>query len=367
MHSKNRIILVGNGFDLAHNFKTGFCHFADYFIDNIVVPEIIQFANYENDKLDILSETFKNEYLKKVNAIHNLNDNFGKIYLIIIQNKIEERNIKLSNFLKSDYNFLKSVLKNKLFSKLYQKTGHNWFDIENSYFNSLKSLKNRIGNSGFPFKKVELIELNQNFQEIKKYFIKYLNTIEIQFNQDIEKSFFPLIRLNLYNIYVINFNYTSSVHQYIGESENVKINHIHGNLKDGHIIFGYGNDEDQDYLDIKNTGIDEFLEFFKTFDYMTNENYMNIYSDALEKFEDYDVEIIGHSLGLTDKTLLSEIFNSPKCKKIYLNKRKDFADSPEKEFIDYRKLLYASSRIITNEKELRKKVINYKNASYFPS
>ena len=46
----NRLILIGNGFDLAHNLKTSYCHFItdylaravnNFFANNFLVEEIL--------------------------------------------------------------------------------------------------------------------------------------------------------------------------------------------------------------------------------------------------------------------------------------------------------------------------------------
>lgn len=48
--SKNLIVIVGNGFDLAHGLKTGFGHFADYYIETIIDNEL-----FEAQKKEVLS------------------------------------------------------------------------------------------------------------------------------------------------------------------------------------------------------------------------------------------------------------------------------------------------------------------------
>jgi hypothetical protein len=56
------------------------------------------------------------------------------------------------------------------------------------------------------------------------------------------------------------------------------------------------------------------LKYIKTFSYMHNDNYQRFFSEAVDcdengRSKDYEVMILGHSLGLTDKTMLNEIFN----------------------------------------------------------
>ena len=126
----------------------------------------------------------------------------------------------------------------------------------------------------------------------------------------------------------------------------------------------HGADKDQEMKDLE---IEDFLHFFKTFDYLDDINYDRIYDEALNKYDEYEVYIIGHSLGMTDKTLISEILNSEKCKKIYLFKRGDLKDDLKKVKSEFRLLNYAASRILTDEKELRRKVVNYTSSNFFPN
>ncbi|WP_415862386.1 AbiH family protein [Thalassobellus suaedae] len=89
---------------------------------------------------------------------------------------------------------------------------------------------------------------------------------------------------------------------------------IHGTLEN-EIIFGYGNDIDNSYHLIKEFGDDKFLHHFKTHKYLLNPIFQSIHSNLLQTKKLFEVHVFGHSLGLTDKTLLQEIFNSPNCKK----------------------------------------------------
>ena len=145
-----------------------------------------------------------------------------------------------------------------------------------------------------------------------------------------------------------------------------KLNYIHGSLADDDIIFGYGNDKNSDYEEIKELEIDEFLTYFKTFEYQRDSNYNQIYESALESFNVYQILVLGHSLGTTDKTLLAELFNSDRCNRVHLFKRKDLEGDPEKVSQEFIKRNHAASRIFVNEEKLRRKLTNFKDSSFFP-
>lgn len=361
MNIKNKIFLIGNGFDIAHNFKTKFSDFAAFYLNKKIVPELINCIKTRRRE----HELFRSEYIS-IFASKYSNNSAQKPEDILWYLAQEENHQKTQRYIAENYSILNVLLKNSLFSRLYSGRDKNWFDIENIYFQELIPLKDQAITKPklFDIKKVE--RLNAEFLEIKNAVKDYLGTLEILPNNEIE-NFFQLHCRGCHSAYFINFNYTSSVRNYITDSEKFVVNHIHGSLKKDDIIFGYGNDQNDHYQEMKDSEVEQFLEFFKTFDYLQNSSYDEIYENAIDKFEEYEVFIIGHSLGMTDKTLISEILNTEKCKKIYLFKRSDLKDKPELLRNEYRKLTYAASRIITDEKELRKKIVNFRNSSFFPN
>lgn len=362
MSTKNKIFIIGNGFDLAHGFKTKFSDFADYYMNYKIIPNLQDLIKNRKGYHPFFKEKFSKAMSAMGGAV-NLNNPNEAIWFYVNRNQLDN----LEKYLCQNYHILSSILSNELIGRLYAGEDKNWFDIENSYFRELIPLKEEALEYPGQFGTEELHKLNSDFEDIKANVIEYLNTIDIKTNSEI-KDFLKRELNNSLNNYVINFNYTSTVRMYLEDMENSKktiINHIHGSLEDNNIIFGYGNDENTDYQEMKNLEIDDFLTFFKTFDYMNHSNYDRVYSEALDKYEDYEVLVLGHSLGLTDKTLLSEILNSDKCKKISVFKRGDLKNNSEDLKYAYRELIYSASRIMTNEKTLRKKIVNYENSTFF--
>ncbi|MBE7661152.1 AbiH family protein [Tenacibaculum finnmarkense] len=62
--SKNLIVIIGNGFDLAHGLKTSYNDFANYYLEEIILNEITK----NIDKSTIINNNFK----KKIRACLNL-------------------------------------------------------------------------------------------------------------------------------------------------------------------------------------------------------------------------------------------------------------------------------------------------------
>ncbi len=364
MNVKNLILIIGNGFDLAHGLKTSYNHFADYIIENIIAPEF--YKDYSNNNLTNnnlirqINHRFKYPYLAS-DRIDRIDNKF------VI--KIDQRRENIAKVLKENKNKIKDIINNKFLGKLYANEYQNWFDIENAYFEELILIKEKEVGDYTDYTKEQRIkdinELNDNLTEIKELLKEYLKTIKINANKDID----CFLRNNFFNkydnIYIIDFNYTKTIEKYFDENPLVTINYIHGNLDDENIIFGYGNNKHPKYKELKETGINEYLRFFKTFEYFENGRYINIIR-TVEKFNHYDVGILGHSLGQPDKALLKNILDNKRCETIHFYKRGDLENLKEiKE--NFYELLFSLSRISEDENEMLKKVINYENSISFPS
>jgi hypothetical protein len=370
--SNNIVLIIGNGFDLSHNFKTGYSDFAQWLTIKIE-KEIRSYL------LTRTPSTFLNEKF-----IEYFNQG-GFRYTVFQSDEIDgfvNRYIKstsqntLNKSLNENSDKIKTIISNEFLGSLFADKYENWFDIENAFFQELILLKNSFvpGNdNSIILEKTK--KLNSELIQIKNYLKEYLNTIEIKSNDEVN-GFFNTISVFddlKYSLNIVNFNYTNTIEKYFSkntndEIKNVNINYIHGNLLENNIVFGYGNDKHKEYQEIKDLEINEFLENFKTFAYLKNNNYSKVYDDILDNnsIEDYVVFVLGHSLGATDKTLLEEIFNNNKCKKIHLFKRADLFHNKEKLEKTFDDLVFSASRILNNEKDLRKKVLNYKDSEYFP-
>jgi hypothetical protein len=343
--------------------KTKFSDFADYYIEKKIWPELRTTIIERKAENSFFRRLFNEKMFSKGSAF-NYDHYLDAIWLYVKQDNLEG----LKDFLAKNYGVLANILSNEFLGKLYSSTERNWFNIENSYFNELILLKNNAIKNPRTYKIEKLYQLNDEFEHIKNELFEYLNTLDIKLDDSV-LAFLNSNLKNASNTYFVNFNYTATVKKYIDNLNginNVTLNHIHGSLEDNNIIFGYGNDQNDDYQEIKKLEIDEFLSFFKTFDYMNDIQYDRIYTEAIESFADYEVLVIGHSLGSTDKTLLAEIFNSEKCKKIQFFKRLDLKSDLKLVKQEYRTMTYAASRILTDEKYLRNKVVNFKQSSFFP-
>lgn len=263
------LVIIGNGFDLAHGLKTSYVDF---------IAWLIKRYYSENNNFFICDKRSIDE-LRKERNIREITEN-KKIIKIFLE---YEKNIDFTNtFLQK---LLCEVLKN------------NWCDIEQKYFDELLECKNEN----------EAKKLNKELDDIKIQLIEYLKEVETQFKKlDTYDIFFKSVSSN---DLIINFNYTDTVNKYLPDSSNDNLIHIHGKLtdKESYVIFGYSapNDKNNELLKKSN----EHMLNIKETKYLLTEN-----GNKINKFIDQHiflnhVFIIGHSCGLSDQNILNKVLN----------------------------------------------------------
>ena len=123
-------------------------------------------------------------------------------------------------------------------------------------------------------------------------------------------------------------------------------------LIDNEIIFGFGDEFDESYKEFEDKKNNMLFEHIKSFGYFKTQNYHNLIK-FLES-EDYQVYIIGHSCGLSDRTMLKEIFENEKCKSIKIfYHSKTFYDN------DYVEKTMEISRHFEDKGLMRKKIVSF--------
>ena len=155
----------------------------------------------------------------------------------------------------------------------------------------------------------------------------------------------------------MNFNYTPILNEYIEQIKTIPTSNIpiHGELEGDDIakqglVFGYGDELDKDYLEFESMNNDSLFENIKSFKYLHFNNYRRLLEFINDK--PFQVQIFGHSCGLSDRTLLNTIFENQNCISIknfyYSNDGKD----------DYEQKSYAIARHFRSKTDLRAKVVN---------
>lgn len=154
-------------------------------------------------------------------------------------------------------------------------------------------------------------------------------------------------------IMLLNFNYTKTADMYMPVDEyHFPVNHIHGHLDNpDSVIFGYGDELDNKYREISSLNNNELLKNIKSIRYLEDVNYRNV----LEFVESapYQIYIMGHSCGTSDRTLLNTLFEHPNCVSI-----KPFYYQNDEGQDNYIEIVQNISRNFSNAQKMRDRVVN---------
>ena len=414
----NRIILIGNGFDLAHGMKTSYRQFIDTYWEKCIKETLKLGVNikYENDE-------------------------------IIIENRPMEQipTDSYKEFSKALKKHKKDIFfKNKFFQIITEKSQlQNWVDIENEYYSLLKETFNTRASTVYGS---DVKTLNSDFESVKNKLIEYLKEIETKFNENLDSNYLrtkniighkiyhpfklkdfsesslnqkaeieynqikkdiealaddqitmdeldenkkrliqridtkqPLVEIkkilqsdsaiNYFDLIpnqtiFLNFNYTFTDKIYTnprefdqfndGRFSSVKSIHIHGttNKRDNNpVIFGFGDELDDDYKSIEKLNDNDYLENIKSINYLETDNYKKFLEYI--NSENFQVFIFGHSCGISDRTLLNTIFEHENCASI-----KTFYHQKSEEVDNYSDIVRNISRNFNDKAKMRDRVVN---------
>lgn len=345
--ANNRLVLIGNGFDLAHGLKTSYKDFMTWYMCT-AFEKFVSKGNY----FDPLFEINK-KYLGMGNDFSIMPETVQAVM----------DSINCNDFQSIKYNsvFFRKLIDSHLENK--------WVDIELFYFHSLKiHFLNPDPNSAK--KAIEKLNIEFNFMISKlTEYIKKVNDNLVNINElSISESRSNLKETIKYigenkPVKFLNFNYTNTIldKHYAHQEEVI---HIHGqvsNIETNPIIFGYGDESDPIYQKIEDSGENIYLEHIKSFGYFQTKQYQNLLSFI--DSDKYHVYIVGHSCGLSDRVLLNEIFENENCEKIdiYYHKRKDGTDN-------FKEITQEISRHFKphNKKMMRRKLMDKNPNNFIP-
>ena len=370
----NRLVIIGNGFDMAHGLKTSYMDFINWYWNQ----RINSFIDYTTPvyKDDLCTLSIKNVYSNR-NVIS---------FMKSISIELQQRKISGAEVIKRikespEISFSCTPLFNTILQSIEAK---GWVDIENDYYQLLKksldtptlyrSIKDL--NSQFAFLQEKLVEYLRTVETTEcKYALgceiidnfnpadfstegrqKALDNIGLDFadcmkfrhNSEVLNKSFPG---RPKHIMLLSFNYTSTVDKY--ENNNtITCNYIHGRLdQPENIIFGYGDELDKDYQDILDRNNNELLRNIKSVKYLETRRYHDLLEFLMS--DPFQVLIMGHSCGNSDRTLLNTVFEHENCISIkpYYHKWDNGSDN-------YMELVQNISRNFTNMKLFRDRVVN---------
>lgn len=349
----NRLVLIGNGFDIAHGLKTRYENFIDWY--------------WEEWGYRLMRSGNKLESDEFCHFILNEELGLGAWYLIR-DRYYQKRSMDANEFIHRVIND-RDLCEFEITSYFLQRINIRaetkmWLDIENIYYDLLiKIMRNETVPGLRNYEK-----LNWELNSLREKLIVYLKSEEkkkIPLHDEIKDKIYRPIKscevsvmckqmpedfFSLSNIMLLNFNYTKTPEMYL--SGNASINYIHGKLDDPQsVIFGYGDELDENYKRLKEQHDIECMRQVKSIRYLEHDNYRRM----LEFIESspFQVVIMGHSCGNSDRTLLNTIFEHPNCVSIkpYYYIKPDGTNS-------YSELTININRNFSNPQKMRDRVVN---------
>lgn len=414
----NRIILIGNGFDLAHGMKTSYRQFIDTYWKKCI-KEVLELAiniEYENEEIIV----------EQIGYLQITAKNYKEF-----SETLKRQNIKL-------------IFKNRFFQIITERSSiQNWVDIENEYYSLLKGAFNERGSSTY---RNDVKTLNTDFNNVKNKLTEYLIEVETKFNENLDsnlsktkniighKIYHPFMLKDFsesslnqkaeieYNLIkkdiealaqeqigmdelsenkrrliqridtkkplaeikkllqsdsatnyfdlipdqtiFLTFNYTFTNKIYSiarefdqfnnGRYSSVKSIHIHGttNKTDNNpVIFGFGDEMDDDYKSIEKLNDNDYLENIKSINYLETDNYKKLLKYI--NSENFQIFIFGHSCGISDRTLLNTMFEHENCAsiKLFYHQKAEYDDN-------YSDIVRNISRNFNDKAKMRDRVVN---------
>ncbi len=155
---------------------------------------------------------------------------------------------------------------------------------------------------------------------------------------------------------LLSFNYTHTANNLYGEAEersDFEIIQIHGELDNlsNPMIFGYGDEMDEGYKKIVSFNKNDYLTNVKSIRYLETGHYRNLLSfiDSAT----YQIFVMGHSCGNSDRTLLNTLFEHKNCLSIkpFFHQKDDGTD-------DYINTIQNISRNFKDATMMRDRVVN---------
>ncbi len=370
----NRLIIIGNGFDIAHGLKTSYMDFIYWYWEQRLNALLTDNSAVSEDCLCKLEIKNTKDCANWFNFFfsHSLRD------LMTREWKYPPSEI-ISAFKENADEF--SVTYSQFFETILQSIEtRGWVDIENDYYQLLKSCSKDPDcdytvkglNGQLAYLQDRLVEYlrtigtNQYKKELHNPMIEFFdpadfstegkkkalenmglentNLEEIQYNFEEQKKLRPE------RIMVLSFNYTATAKMY--GNFNLDFNYIHGDLEHPeNIIFGYGDELDRRYQDILDRNDNELLKNVKSVKYLETRHYHDMLEFLMAA--PFQVLIMGHSCGNSDRTLLNTVFEHENCVSIkpFYHKWDDGTDN-------YLELVQNISRNFTNMRLYRDRVVN---------
>ena len=409
MNYMNRIIIIGNGFDLAHQLATRYEDFINWYWDewghslatsmnrnltdglcSFRLKDNVFYAGWAlvwREHYIPMQEYSLRNHVEYYKTATNLCDfKVDSLFFVEICKAVEEKgwvDIEAEYYRMLNSVYLSSPKKlNEEFAVVRRKLVEYLTSIQDSNINDsivnqatrgcmmapfcekeisiegrdkwVNFLKSRIEDEDLSgiIKLYEKSDVRERVADISNFKKKWQDQID---NDGIETVNEELPSDMLYpdRIMLLNFNYTKTADMYMpADKHHFPVNHIHGHLENrDSIIFGYGDDKDDKYQEISKLNNNELLTNIKTFRYLED----SCFKDTLTFIASapYQVYIMGHSCGASDRTLLNTLFEHPNCVSI-----KPFYYKNNEGQDNYIEIVQNISRNFSDAQKMRDRVVN---------
>jgi hypothetical protein len=348
------LLVVGNGFDLAHGMPTRYSDFLDFVILYISQMGLwkqryrTDCTQYDTSILQSLNSKAKanacvnqlfNPYKAQICAKNELrtcidNNEWIRYFLYIysyrknidIEYKWIDLETEIMEFLKklNEETITYESLNKLHINILYRDTNGKLQTIPYYILSVIKDIssydstpKEYIKSKLFKnlFKELE------KFSDILKYYLKLVAEISAQVHK---KSF--KINANDESIFIdhiLNFNYTDTPLRYRHSGTDIDIDYVNGSLETPHIILGIENPDLDQSNSFCNNNIHLFFKNVQRVAYDMNYTYSGWVSSrpptikGTSSDSNFRVYIIGHSLDITDKYILNDVILNANYVTIY--------------------------------------------------
>lgn len=438
----NRIVLIGNGFDLAHGLKTSYKDFIKYYWEGFMYYCISQdrLNSYGEYKYDCIKLRLPNEGETLSQHLTDAEYPYRYPYKLAVDyNELKEFIIEYNKQHKN----IEFNIDNKFLTHLLDISNENksWVDIENEYYKFLCGTF--VASTGTQYQLYYVEDLNPDFEHLKnklsEYLISLLESKTIVLSDKIKRIIYSpfyveeftesaknelitneaqkieelkskdrndesytkktlellsnipnvdkdLLQIKTHDrkfwerffdlqpddILFLNFNYTDLEKLYIDPHKPVNNKfipmdiHIHGELNNPNnpIIFGYGDEIEENYSKLENLNDNAYLENIKSIKYQETDNYKRMLNFI--NSDKYQLIILGHSCGNSDRTLLNTLFEHENCvsiKPYYYQYRDDKGEIKD----NYSDIVRNISRSFKDKKSMRDKVVNKTYTTWFSS
>lgn len=321
-----KILMIGNGFDLAHGLPTSYIDFLNF-------TELIRAFSKED----------MNYYEWKHLALFpSLSDIYCRLHIYCcqyIEKYIMDKTAK--SIIKEFLSRVENNMWIDVFNKDLAESNKNWIDFESDiskFVQNFEALyKKYISNEKIEEYETKILDFfgynstlifwpTIEWDKCKKRMIDDLNRLieafEIYLTECVEKinieDFLPDIRRQNFE-YVLSFNYTNTYERVYTVNNKIKpkYDYIHGkiNSSPNNMVLGiseYLIGEERD----KNTEYIEFKKYFQRIHKKTGCRYKQWLETIRNSGLYTEVHILGHSLDITDGDIIKELMLAPNTKTI---------------------------------------------------